>query len=245
MAWVRIDDQVPHHPKILKAGPEASWLWLCSLAYAQSQLTDGWVPRQAVRMLGWKQEELIRMHKRGASGAHSGRDRGGERGGERGAPKTLAWCVQRLVSVGLWERTSTGYQIHDYLDYNETRQEAIVRKQRLYSARSAAGRIGGLRSAEIRHEAKVKQIASILLEANEAKVKQTAPSKMQAPSHPLSTDQLKGIGNSLSLSDAVGNNGHKPNKLFKPQRSCPHDPHCTARHACFVRQQLEFAKRAD
>lgn len=51
MAWIRIDDQVPRHPKHLKAGPEACWLWVCGLAYCQSQLTDGFIPAEALTSL--------------------------------------------------------------------------------------------------------------------------------------------------------------------------------------------------
>lgn len=52
MAWVRIDDGVPHHPKFLQAGPAAAWLWVCAVAYSQRQLTDGFVPQAAVPTLG-------------------------------------------------------------------------------------------------------------------------------------------------------------------------------------------------
>ena len=51
MAWIRIDDQIAHHPKFLKAGPTASWLWVGCIAYAQRYLTDGFVPGAAVPSL--------------------------------------------------------------------------------------------------------------------------------------------------------------------------------------------------
>lgn len=52
MPWLRFDDTVPHNRKCLKAGPAASWLWLCSIAYCQRHLTDGIVPEEALNMLG-------------------------------------------------------------------------------------------------------------------------------------------------------------------------------------------------
>lgn len=52
MAWLRIDDTVPEHRKMLEAGPDACWLWLCGIAYAQRQLTDGYIPKSAVPVLG-------------------------------------------------------------------------------------------------------------------------------------------------------------------------------------------------
>lgn len=52
MAWVRIDDQVPRHEKFLAAGPAACWLWVCGVAHAQSQLTDGFVSDIALPTIG-------------------------------------------------------------------------------------------------------------------------------------------------------------------------------------------------
>jgi len=41
MTWVRIDEGFPEHPKVIAAGPIASWLHVCALAYCNRQLTDG------------------------------------------------------------------------------------------------------------------------------------------------------------------------------------------------------------
>lgn len=43
MAWVRLDDQIARNPKLVAAGPEAAWLWVCAIAYCSSSLTDGYV----------------------------------------------------------------------------------------------------------------------------------------------------------------------------------------------------------
>jgi hypothetical protein len=52
VAWVRIEDVVPEHRKHLQAGPAASWLWVCGIAYCQRQLSDGFIPEAAVPLLG-------------------------------------------------------------------------------------------------------------------------------------------------------------------------------------------------
>jgi hypothetical protein len=52
MAWVRLDDQVPQHPKVLRAGPSASWLWVCGIAYCSRHLTDGIIPAEALSTFG-------------------------------------------------------------------------------------------------------------------------------------------------------------------------------------------------
>ena len=52
MSWVKLDDQVTHHPKVLKAGPVAAWTWVCCIAYASQHLTDGFVPFEALTTFG-------------------------------------------------------------------------------------------------------------------------------------------------------------------------------------------------
>jgi len=54
MAWVRIESSVSRHRKFQQAGPAASWLWLCGLAYCQEGLTDGFIPTAALPYLGVK-----------------------------------------------------------------------------------------------------------------------------------------------------------------------------------------------
>lgn len=44
MAWLRIDDRVRTHPKIVQAGPAAAWFWFCGICYAREHLTDGFLP---------------------------------------------------------------------------------------------------------------------------------------------------------------------------------------------------------
>lgn len=50
--WSRIEDTVPHHPKLVNAGPVASWLWICSLVYANRLLTDGKIETRVLPTLG-------------------------------------------------------------------------------------------------------------------------------------------------------------------------------------------------
>ena len=51
MTWVRLADDFYDHPKVLAAGPVAAYVWACGLAYANRYLTDGYLPRAAVRRL--------------------------------------------------------------------------------------------------------------------------------------------------------------------------------------------------
>ena len=51
MSWLKIDDQFPDHPKVVEAGPLASWLHVCGMAYCARYLTDGFIPGGQIRKL--------------------------------------------------------------------------------------------------------------------------------------------------------------------------------------------------
>ena len=51
MSWIKLDDQFTDHPKVIAAGPLASWMYVCGLTYAGRYLTDGFIPAGQVRKL--------------------------------------------------------------------------------------------------------------------------------------------------------------------------------------------------
>lgn len=51
MGWVWLDDKFPDHPKLLKAGPVAAWLFVRTICWANQHLTDGFVPFEAIRSM--------------------------------------------------------------------------------------------------------------------------------------------------------------------------------------------------
>jgi hypothetical protein len=140
MPWVRLDDGFGEHPKIIKAGSLAGWLYVMGLGYCNRNLTDGFIPIGMVTRLT-DLDDACRL-------------------------------AERLVDAGLWEATGGGYRVHDYLDYQPSREQA----EELSGIRADVGRRGGRASAE----ARAKQVASRLVEAN---AKQT-PSKIQPRTHP-------------------------------------------------------------
>jgi hypothetical protein len=133
MTWVRIEDTLPKHPKILAAGPLAAWLHVAGLCYSASQLTDGFIPAAAIRT-------LVDFH------------------ALRDDQRTL-WVVgegdidaqnfaERLVEVGLWEEVAkrgrrTGYRIHDYLDFNPSRRDVLERRAQDRARKQGDGRASG------------------------------------------------------------------------------------------------------
>jgi hypothetical protein len=59
MAWLRVDDRVRTHPKIVQAGPVAAWFWFSGICYCREHLTDGFIadailPTLAPGVTAWK-----------------------------------------------------------------------------------------------------------------------------------------------------------------------------------------------
>jgi len=126
--YVKVHDGLPDHPKIIEAGGEAGWLYICGLSYASRQLTDGVIPKRLVPRLtdGSKPEAsasaLLRV--------------GLWHEGEHDCPS----CPQAGPDA---------YVIHDYLEHQRSASEVAD----LRAKRSAAGQRGGKRSGESRRAA--------------------------------------------------------------------------------------------
>jgi hypothetical protein len=104
------------HPKIIKAGRDARDMWLASITWCAKHLTDGYFPNNLLPSLA----------------VSAGVD--------------VANCqtfAKTLLQVGLWDSSEDGYQVHDYLDYNPTKEQAMATRE----ARKEAGRAGGIAKA--------------------------------------------------------------------------------------------------
>ena len=51
MPFVYLDDQFPDHPKVIRAGADAAWLFVCGLAYSRRYGTGGAIPTAQVSKL--------------------------------------------------------------------------------------------------------------------------------------------------------------------------------------------------
>jgi len=103
MGWVRVDDAFYDHPKFGEAGPMGIALWITALAWANRNLTDGFIPEHRIKLLLSWDGVAWNMWTNGLFG-----------GGEDVSPELVA---KHLVAVGLWAEAPGGYQIHDYLEY--------------------------------------------------------------------------------------------------------------------------------
>lgn len=120
MAWVRIDDGFAEHPKLLATTYPALTvaLQVAALCYCNRNLTDGFIP--AVKVPG-----LLPL----GDGLAPGGDR-------------AVWevVVEDLLELGIWEPVKGGYSIHDYLEYQPSRADAMA----IHRKRSEAGKAGAV-----------------------------------------------------------------------------------------------------
>jgi hypothetical protein len=118
MTWVKLDDQFPDHPKIVKAGTDAAWLHVCGLCYCGRFLTDGEIPKNQVKRLA-----------------------------DLPNPMKLA---KRLCDVGLWLDAGDAFIIHDFLDFNPSKEKVEAERAAARERMAKRGRNGGRSSAEVR-----------------------------------------------------------------------------------------------
>ncbi len=118
MAWLKIDDQYLFHPKVIEAGLEGRALHMASMTYCAGQLTDGFIPLSVLGLLG----------------------------AMAGLPDANEAAVT-LVAVGLWDEWGEGWRVHDYLDYNPTRETVTAKRA---ESKERMRQLRGLRSPDVR-----------------------------------------------------------------------------------------------
>lgn len=124
MAWVKVDDHFDEHPKLAAVGPVGWGVWLAGLAYCNRNLTDGFIPRAVADAIGGRWRVYVPTG--------DGRDQVWEinrSSGMQGHDMETEWVAALLVANGLWEETDGGYRVHDYADYQPTRQEVLHERQ--------------------------------------------------------------------------------------------------------------------
>lgn len=102
MSWVRIHDGAMGNLKIMRLRDSAFRLWIRGLCYCQTHLTDGLIPREALKFLDAKRPDVDQL----ASVLVEGK-----------AP--------------LWERVDAfGFKVHDYLDWNDSKETVEDKRNR-------------------------------------------------------------------------------------------------------------------
>ena len=57
ITWFKVDDKLHSHPKPQQAGMRAMGLWVMAGSWASAHLTDGFVPKNVLRMLGSRPQD--------------------------------------------------------------------------------------------------------------------------------------------------------------------------------------------
>jgi DnaD/phage-associated family protein len=121
MAWTRIDDKFLNNIKIQKAGALGMALYLAGLIHCNTNLTDGFIDEDILPMLYGLSYQKARNR-----------------------------SVEKLVELKLWHQVDGGYEINDFLDFNRSKSQIEIIKEK----RAESGSKGGSNS-----RAKDKQIA--------------------------------------------------------------------------------------
>ena len=163
MPWVKLDDQMPEHPKVAQAGPLALAMQVAALCYSNRKLTDGFIPRSIARtLLDWEMvDDEGRVQTLGITSGYVGDD------------VTADWVIDRLVGVGMWEEAPGGFQIHDFDDYQPSKSD--VERER----EAARKRMADLRAHRTGSSAEV--------QANTSGDQKALPSGVQANTERSST----------------------------------------------------------
>lgn len=123
MPWVRLSDDFYDHPKFDRAGTLGIALFTAGLAWANRNLTDGFIPRKAaLRLLDFEDvvEAVRNADRNGVTNALHNDDL---------TPAITRGAVQSLVDAGLWHVEEGGYRIHDYLDYQASKEQIEASRQ--------------------------------------------------------------------------------------------------------------------
>lgn len=105
MPWVKLSDDWYDNPKHIAAGPLGNAMWVTALSWCLRNLTDGYIPNGQVN-------RLVDPDALAALGTDA-----------RAVAATLVAC-------GLFEQADGGYRIHDFLDYQPSREQVLDGRER-------------------------------------------------------------------------------------------------------------------
>ncbi len=209
MSWLILDDQILRHPKFVRAhrlaGSSAIHLWLGFDAYCKQHKSDGLVPADMIATVDGPDKRWRRR------------------------------ALEALLAVGLLERDGDDLRLHDFLDWNESREEIASKeearrasRQRHASVGGASHRASGERSTE-RRMSVVPNVggASILASGDLNENGDLAPSGQtpHSPPTPLPLPHPQLVGVPAAPSDPGSPAAPAPKKPFPRggKRICPRD----------------------
>lgn len=159
MTWARFDDGCIGHRKLLPLTDAAFRLWFAAVCYCNQQSNDGQLDRAALKLLFGYLED----------------------------PGKGSVALAELVSAGLLDATEKGYELHDYLEYQRSREEVAE------SNRAAAERMRNVRAARAAKRSECSSERSREHDANFAQnfggTSGEVRSSQPNPTHPIPEDK--------------------------------------------------------
>jgi hypothetical protein len=120
--YVRVNDGLPEHRKIVAAGGDAAWLYICGIAYCSRNLTDGLIPKGVVPRLSDRKQPAKLAAK---------------------LTKARLWHDAGHDCKRCPQPDEDEYVIHDYLVHQRSAEHIEAIKEK----RAKAGRAGGSKKA--------------------------------------------------------------------------------------------------
>lgn len=104
MPFGRLHEEAAGDGKLL-ALSDAGWrMWGMGLIYCQKNLTDGFIPEHAIHSFGIRATNKVKVAEE-------------------------LCTVQVPGKASLWKKVKSGFQVHDYLDWNDSRAEILEARQ--------------------------------------------------------------------------------------------------------------------
>ncbi len=171
MLWVKLSTHVVDHQRFLEAGAAARDLWAWGMLYSGKHETDGDLPMAAVLASAW--------------GA-----------GPRGNIKP----AMKLVEVGLWERTDSGFKISRWAEQGNETKASLTEKRE--AAKTRKSRSGSRELSANEHRTNVKGSTSTSLSSGSLLGSQIASAQVDR-TEPLA-DDARSVFDRIAMNRHVG-----------------------------------------
>lgn len=220
MAWARLDDRLNDaDSKLLAVSDAAHRMYSCGLIYVSKALTDGFIPEHVIETFGVRARN------------------------KRAVAEEL--CTPLVPGKQpLWHRVPGGYQVHDYLDWNDDKETVITKRRR------SAERVN-----KFRHQRPGGAPCNALQTGVTTRV--TPPVNVVSVTRSVRTDPrttyLASLGTPPRPPRAGGALHARPRDLRKQAKlirdkawgRCQHDPPCADYASCLAAIAADLAQREE
>lgn len=135
--YVKIDDSIDEHPKLLEVGPLAAWAYISSITYCNRNLTDGFVPAQKGAILAGSDQTSDKLVSAGlweaVEGGYRVRDYLGH---QRSKAEILQLREDRRAAGSLGGKASTRAKDKHLLKQNPSKPQAEQEQEQELSTKT-------------------------------------------------------------------------------------------------------------